>query len=319
MPLSQLDQLRALGTVVVADTGDISAIKAHMPTDATTNPSLLLAAASMPEYGHLIDDAIAFGEGDLTRTMDKLAVNFGVEILGIVSGVVSTEVDARLSFDADATVAKARELIQLYKLAGVGKDRVLIKIASTWEGMQAARILESEGIHVNMTLMFSLCQAVAAAEAGATLVSPFVGRILDWYKANSELGQYKPEDDPGVKSVREIWTYFTKFGYKTIVMGASFRNKDEILELAGCQKLTIGPKFLDELSKSCAPVSRKLDPDQAKQAAIDKLHIGERAFRWMLNENPMATEKLAQGIRAFAADTVKLEAVIQGKMRKQGQ
>jgi transaldolase len=304
---SELEQLIALGTVVVADTGDINAIKTHRPTDATTNPSLLLAAASMKEYEHLVKEAIVYGKGDVSKIMDKVAVNFGVEILGIIPGVVSTEVDARLSFDCFGTVEKAREIIRLYNEAGIDKSRILIKVASTWEGVQAAKILESENIHVNMTLMFSLCQAVAAAEAGATLVSPFVGRILDWYKANTNMTSYSSESDPGVHSVKEIWTYYKKFGYKTIVMGASFRNKEEILQLAGCEKLTIGPKFLEELSSGQGVVQRQLDPELARQAKIAKIHVDEKTFRWMLNEDPMATEKLAQGIRSFAADSVKLE------------
>ncbi|XXQ32364.1 Transaldolase [Plasmodiophora brassicae] len=313
--MTELDGLIATGTVVVADTGDINAIKLFKPTDATTNPSLLLAAASMPEYSALVDDAIKFGHGDINKTLDKLAVNFGVEILNIVPGVVSTEVDARLSFDTKATVAKARDLIALYAAAGVDKSRVLIKIASTWEGIQAAKILESEGIHCNMTLLFSIYQAVAAAEAGATLISPFVGRILDWHKASRGVKDIAAHEDPGVLSVKQIWTYYKKFGYRTIVMGASFRNKGEILELAGCDKLTIGPQFLDELSKSTGQVVRQLDVAHASAANITRLHIDESVFRFQMNEDAMATEKLAQGIRSFAADTVKLENVIKAKLK----
>lgn len=315
------NQLEALSkfTVVVADTGDINSIKKYKPTDATTNPSLLLKASQMEEYRHLLDDAIEYGkkmaaekqEEQLESTMDKLAVNFGIEILSIVPGLVSTEVDARLSFDTEATIAKARKLISLYENAGVSKDRVLIKIASTWEGIQAAKVLESEGIHVNMTLLFTMYQAVACAEAGATLISPFVGRILDWYKKTEKVDGYESHLDPGVVSVTKIYHYYKQFGHKTIVMGASFRNKGEIIELAGCDKLTIGPNFLEELKGSNDPITRKLSPEISSTAAkLEKLDITEKTFRWGMNEDAMGTEKLSEGIRVFAADTRKLESII---------
>jgi len=315
------DQLAALSkfTVVVADTGDINSIKKYKPTDATTNPSLLYQAAQMKEYKHLVDDAIAYGRKQggsdkakvLENTVDKLSVNFGVEILKIVPGLVSTEVDARLSFDVQATVAKAHKLIALYKAAGVAKERVLIKMASTWEGLQAGKLLEAEGIHVNMTLLFSFCQAVTAAENGATLISPFVGRILDWYKTAEKRDSYPPADDPGVKSVVQIYNYYKQHGYKTIVMGASFRNKAEISELAGCDKLTIGPKFLEELKNSKDALPRKLSHANANKAKkMKKVHLTEKKFRWMLNQDQMATEKLSEGIRSFYQDTVKLEELL---------
>lgn len=310
---SQLDQLKAMTTVVV-DTGDIDAIKQYTPTDATTNPSLILASIQKPQYKHLLDDALAYAKSkaktpDEQRvlTMDKVFVNFGTEILKLIPGRVSTEVDARLSFDSEASIKKAHALIELYKAAGVPRERVLIKLASTWEGAVAARQLEKEGIHCNMTLLFSLPQAIICAEAKATLISPFVGRILDWYKKDKGVAGFPATEDPGVLSVTEIYDYFKKFGYKTQVMGASFRNKDEIIELAGCDLLTIAPPLLQELSSSMDPIVKKLDAKKAAGAKIQKQNIDEKAFRWLLNDNAMATEKLAEGIRKFGEDAVKLE------------
>jgi transaldolase len=317
---SQLDQLRQF-TTVVCDTGDINSIKKYHPTDATTNPSLILKAASDPAYQHLIDDAIAYGiplsnnnVQQMTFILDKLFVNFGVEILKIVPGRVSTEVDARYSFDTQGSIQRARHIIELYEKAGVGKERVLIKLASTWEGIQAARVLQRDGIHCNMTLLFSLIQAVACAEAKATLISPFVGRILDWYKKHENKESYPAAQDPGVVSVSVIYNYYKKFNYPTQVMGASFRNKEEILELAGCDLLTIAPKLLDELAASQEPIARKLYSQDAKSLEIPKLIADEKIFRFMLNDDAMAYEKLGEGIRLFAADTLKLENQIQARM-----
>jgi len=311
--MNQLDQLKKM-TIVVADTGDFESIKAYSPTDSTTNPSLIYAASQQPQYKHLLEEAIRYAKakgGDiLTNIVDKVFVNFGLEILKLVPGRVSTEVDARLSFDVDGSIAKAKHLIALYEAAGIDRKRILIKLASTWEGVEAARQLEKEGIHCNMTLMFSLAQAIACAEAKATLISPFVGRILDWYKKAENIASYPPAQDPGVISVTEIYHYYKKFGYKTVVMGASFRNKDEILELAGCDLLTIAPSLLEELKKSEDPVPRKLDPTKIP-SEIQRIAVVEKAFRYLLNENAMATEKLAEGIRNFAKDLVKLEAYIQ--------
>ena len=306
--MSKLDELSKI-TTIVADTGEINEIKRYKPTDATTNPSLILAASEMPEYKHLVDDALAYGKGDTDKVLDKIFVNFGLEILQIVPGRVSTEVDARLSFDVEGSIAKAHNLIKLYEDAGIAKERILIKLASTWEGVQAAKVLEKEGIHCNMTLMFSLPQAIACAEAGATLISPFVGRILDWYK-KAEGKDFAPNEDPGVLSVRQIYTYYKRFGHKTQVMGASFRNSGEILELAGCDLLTIGPKFLKELGEASGDVERKLDPSVAKQEKVEKLDIDEKTFRFMVNDDAMAVEKLAEGIRKFSADIVKLEKAL---------
>lgn len=316
-----LEQLKQF-TTVVADTGDIKAIGQYKPTDATTNPSLLYAAAQMPQYASLFDDAIAYGKGhsdkldeQVEAAIDKLYVNFGVEILKIVPGRVSTEVDARLSFDKDASIAKAKQFIDLYEKAGIGKERVLIKLSSTWEGIQAAKILEADfGIHCNLTLLFAFCQAVSCAEAGVTLISPFVGRIFDWYVKNTDKKTYAPEDDPGVRSVSRIYNYYKKFGYKTVVMGASFRNTGQITELAGCDNLTISPKLLDELQKSTNVITRKLSPEKAQDLVCEKVSFDEAAFRWELNEDQMATEKLSDGIRKFAADTVKLEEIIRNKL-----
>lgn len=314
--MDTLEQLRAM-TVIVIDTGDIDAIKTYKPIDATTNPSLIFAAAQKEQYRHLIDDALAYGlshgrtdKEKRAMMMDKLFINFGLEILKIVPGRVSTEVDARLSFDVEGSINKAHALIDLYAQAGIGKERILIKLASTWEGAQAARQLEKEGIHCNMTLMFSLAQAIACAEAGATLISPFVGRILDWYKKSTGATAYAPSEDPGVQSVTQIYNYYKKFGYKTQIMGASFRNKEEIIELAGCDLLTISPQFLEELSKTNSPLTRKLEPKNASDLKIDRIDLDEKAFRLMFNEDAMATEKLSEGIRKFAEDAGKLEQFV---------
>ncbi len=310
---SQLDQLKKF-TTVVADTGDFESIRKYSPQDATTNPTLIFKAVQQDEYKPLLEKAIADNRGssgsDLPKKIiDDLLIAFGRKILEIVPGRVSTEVDARLSFDTEATVEKARYLIGLYEKHGIDRKRVLIKIASTWEGARAAEICEKEGIHCNLTLMFSLAQAIACAEAGVTLISPFVGRIYDYYKATTGK-EYKGAEDPGVQSVNTIYNYYKKFGYKTQVMGASFRNTGEILELAGCDLLTIGPEWLEELQNTEAPVTRKLSPETAKALDIQKVAVDEKAFRWLLNEEAMATDKLADGIRKFAADIVKLEGII---------
>ena len=316
MSQNQLDQLKKY-TIVVADTGDFESIKAYSPTDSTTNPSLIYAASQQAQYKHLLDDAIRYAKSkpknQLSEALDKVFVNFGLEILKLVPGRVSTEVDARLSFDLEASLAKARHIIALYEAAGIDRKRILIKLASTWEGIQAAKLLEKEGIHCNMTLMFSLAQAIGCAEAKATLISPFVGRILDWHKKNDGVASYAPHEDPGVKSVTTIYRYYKKFGYKTQIMGASFRNKDEITELAGCDLLTIAPALLEELKESTAPLSRKLDPSTPSD--LKQIHLDEKGFRWMLNEDPMATDKLAEGIRNFAKDIVKLEKALQTSLR----
>ncbi|MDX2108647.1 MAG: transaldolase [Verrucomicrobiota bacterium] len=316
---SLLHQLKSM-TVVVADTGDFSTMRQYGPRDATTNPSLIYRAVLKPEYMPLLEDAVAStekaGTGDvrIDAVIDHLLVLFGLEILKIVPGRVSTEVDARLSFDTEATLAKARHLVHLYEMHGITRDRILIKIASTWEGIQAARVLEKEGIHVNLTLLFSLAQAAAAADARATLISPFVGRILDYYKKDTGR-DYTPAEDPGVLSVTQIYHYYKKHGIKTEVMGASFRNIGEITELAGCDLLTISPNLLEELAKSTAPLPRKLDPTRSGEASsLGLLHLDEKAFRWQLNDDPMATSKLAEGIRLFAADTEKLEAIVEQEL-----
>jgi transaldolase len=316
MAKNQLEQLKTM-TTVVADTGDIGSIQQYAPQDATTNPSLILAAAQNPIYRPLIDDAIAFGKAHGStpkerkeQTMDKLFVNFGCEILKIVPGRVSTEVDARLSFDTEASIRKAHSLVKLYGAQGITPDRILIKLASTWEGAEAAKVLEKEGIHCNMTLLFSLPQAIICAEANATLISPFVGRILDWYKKEKGVKEYAPAEDPGVISVTQIYEYFKKFGYKTQVMGASFRNVGEILELAGCDLLTIAPSLLQELQSSTTLVEKKLDATRAASHTIEKLQLDEKGFRWLLNENAMATEKLSEGIRKFGEDAIKLEKAL---------
>jgi transaldolase len=317
--MNELDQLKQL-TTVVADTGDFATLKQYAPQDATTNPSLILKAATMPEYAHLLDAAIAAGKKSglsgtplVKEVVDQLLVGFGCEILNIVPGRVSTETDANLSFDAGALVAKAHKFIDLYAKRGIQRERILIKIATTWEGVRAAEVLQREGINCNMTLLFSLVQAVACAEANARLISPFVGRILDWYKAKT--GQiYSAIDDPGVQSVTEIYNYYKTFGHTTEVMGASFRNKGEILELAGCDLLTISPALLGELKQGTGTVTRKLNPDNARKAALAKVDVSEKSFRWLLNENAMATEKTAEGIRLFAADTLKLEQFIESRV-----
>lgn len=310
--MTKLQQLREM-TVVVADTGELPAIAEYKPQDATTNPSLLLKVAQDSAYSEIIDRAVATANGDLIDAVDNFAVDIGVEILKIIPGRVSTEVDARLSFDTQATVEKARKLISLYKDRGIEKDRILIKIASTWEGIKAAEQLEQEGINCNLTLLFSFAQAVACAEAGVFLISPFVGRILDWYKANGEQQSYAPEQDPGVVSVTKIYNYYKQHGYQTIVMGASFRNVGEIEALAGCDYLTIGPNYLEALRNDNGSLERRLSP-QSTGEPQSKLSLDEKSFRWMQNEDAMATEKLAQGIRAFAADQVKLEQLIQPKL-----
>ena len=313
--MSQLDELKKY-TVVVADTGDFESMRAFTPQDATTNPSLILQAAGKPQYRHLIDQAIAEHKGSaftgpslLDSVIDRVLILFGKEILKIVPGRVSTEVDARLSFDTDGTVTKARKLIADYAREGIAKERILIKIASTWEGIKAAEILQKEGINCNLTLLFSLAQAVACAEGGIKLISPFVGRILDWFKASTKQ-EYTASEDPGVISVTEIYHYYKKHGHATEVMGASFRNKGEITELAGCDLLTIAPSLLAELAASDEPLVRKLDPAASAAMDIPKRVYDEKTFRLELNDDAMATEKTAQGIRNFSIDIVKLEKVL---------
>ena len=313
--MNQLDQLKQ-HTVVVADTGDFETMKAYRPQDATTNPSLILAASQKAEYKPLVDKAIADHKGSslsgvklADAVIDSILVNFGIEILKIVPGRVSTEVDARLSFDTEATIAKARQIIALYEKLGVGRERILIKIASTWEGIKAAEVLQKEKINCNLTLLFSLAQAIACAEGGIRLISPFVGRILDWFKKSSGK-DFTTTEDPGVKSVAEIFNYYKHFDYTTEVMGASFRNKGEITELCGCDLLTISPALLGELQSASEPLTKKLDAAAAKSAKIERIKCDEKSFRWMLNEDAMATEKTAEGIRNFAKDIVKLEQQI---------
>ena len=315
---TQLDSLRSM-TVVVADTGDIDAIKKYQPQDATTNPSLILSASALPQYTPLIDEAITYAKAQsadkaqqLIDAEDKLAVNIGLEILKIVPGRISTEVDARLSYDTQATVEKARKLIALYNAAGISNDRILIKIASTWQGIRAAEILEKEGINCNLTLLFSEAQARACAEAGVYLISPFVGRILDWYKANTDKKEYAPAEDPGVISVTKIYNYYKEYGYKTVVMGASFRNVGEIIELAGCDRLTIAPALLKELQENSTALVRKLDYKGEVKAKPQPLTEAE--FYWQHNSDAMAVEKLAEGIRKFAVDQEKLEAMLSAKL-----
>lgn len=317
--LNQLDQLKRF-TRVVADTGDFATLKQYEPEDATTNPSLILKAAQMPEYKHLVEKGVAETKKlglsrhpMAARVVDQLLILFGVEILKIIPGRVSTETDAALSFDAQGLITKARQFISMYEQNGIGRERVLIKIASTWEGIRAAELLQKDGIHCNMTLLFSLTQAIACAEAGAKLISPFVGRILDWHKKSTGK-DYVPAEDPGVQSVRAIYAYYKKFGYKTEVMGASFRNVGEILELAGCDLLTISPQLLGELKASTAPVERKLSPEIARQSKLERITLDEKTFRWLLNEDAMATEKTAEGIRNFHADAMKLERFVLEKL-----
>jgi transaldolase len=316
---TQLDQLKKF-TKVVADSGDFATLKEFAPQDATTNPSLIFKAAQMPEYQFIVDKAIAdnktkfSGQELLARVLDDLLILFGLEILKIVPGRVSTETDANFSFDTAALVAKAHRFIGLYQAHGIGRERVLIKIASTWEGIRAAEILQREGINCNLTLLFSLAQAVACAEAKVKLISPFVGRIMDWYKAK-EKKDFAPAEDPGVISVKEIYSYYKKFGHATEVMGASFRNVGEIQELAGCDLLTISPQLLGELQKSTAPLPRKLSPEIARDSKIEKIPLDEKKFRWLFNENAMATEKTSEGIRLFNADAVKLAQFIAAKLK----
>ena len=313
---SKLDQLRKI-TTVVADTGDLEAIKAWQPQDATTNPSLLLKAAMIEEYNPLLDDAIAYGEKNgtdsqhqLDLSCDYLACAIGNEILKHVPGRVSTEVDARLSFNTDATIKRALRIMELYDTHGISNDRVLIKIASTWEGIQAAKVLEAQGIQCNLTLLFDFAQAKAAADAGAFLISPFVGRILDWYKANTDQDDYASNQDPGVLSVKNIYDHYKSHGYATVVMGASFRNTGEIEELAGCDRLTISPQLLEQLDQDQGTLERKLSPAKASE---NRAILSEEAFRWEMNESAMATEKLAEGIRNFAADQIELEQLLKAK------
>jgi transaldolase len=307
--MNALDQLKRF-TTVVADTGDFNAMRAYAPRDATTNPTLILKAAQKPEYRALLAQTVAAHPDETAAGVcDRLLVRFGQEILSIVPGRVSTEVDARLSFDGEATLARARRIVGLYDEAGIGRERVLIKVASTWEGIRAAEVLENEGIHCNLTLLFSFAQAVACADAGVTLISPFVGRIFDWYRKRDGV-DYAPDDDPGVQSVRRIYGYFKKFGYPTEVMGASFRNTGQVLALAGCDLLTISPELLEALRDATQAVERRLDPARAREEAVERVRFDEKQFRWALNEDAMATEKLAEGIRHFAADVVKLEALV---------
>lgn len=310
---NQLDQLKEY-TTVVADTGDFAVMKEFTPQDATTNPSLILKVAEMPAYKHLVDQAVSEKKDEgVEAVMDRILILFGLEILKIVPGRVSTEVDARLSFNTEATVKKAKELIAAYAAEGISKDRVLIKIASTWEGIKAAEELEKEGIHCNLTLLFSFAQAVACAEAKVQLISPFVGRIYDWYKNDTGI-DYVGADDPGVQSVTKIYNYYKKYGYQTEVMGASFRNKGQITELAGCDLLTISPGLLAELAESTEEVTENLSQASAESCDLEKISLDESAFRFLHNEDPMAIEKTAHGIRAFSADITKLEVLIQGML-----
>ncbi|BBL70155.1 transaldolase [Methylogaea oryzae] len=323
MAKNLLEQLREM-TVVVADTGDIQAIETYKPRDATTNPSLITAAAQMPQYQGIVDETLKKARADLgagaaaaqvvSLAFDRLAVSFGLKILEIIPGRVSTEVDARLSYDADATVAKGRDLIAQYEAAGVSRERVLIKIAATWEGIQAAAVLEKEGIHTNLTLLFGLHQAIACAENGITLISPFVGRILDWYKKDTGRDSYPPAEDPGVLSVTKIYNYYKKFGYKTEVMGASFRNVGEITELAGSDLLTIAPSLLGELQATEGELPRKLDPAKAASASIEKITMDKATFDRMHAEDRMATEKLAEGIDGFTKALVTLEELLAARL-----
>ena len=310
--MSTLDRLKSM-TTVVADTGDFNSIKEHEPRDATTNPSLLYAAAQMPAYGHLLEKTLKQSSADLRDQdthmrplLERLAVNFAKEILAIVPGRVSVEVDATLSFDTEGTMETARRIIALFEKEGIERSRILIKIAATWEGIRAAEVLEKEGIRCNLTLLFSFVQAVACAEAGVQLISPFVGRILDWHKADRGVDSIPAPEDPGVLSLKKIYNYYKRFGYETEIMGASFRNTGEIKELAGCDLLTISPKLLRELSAEDEALPRKLDPEHARSLELEKISLDEKTFRWMLNENAMATEKLAEGIRRFTADLRRL-------------
>jgi transaldolase len=318
--MNLLEQLKKQSKIV-ADSGDFESIKTFKPLDATTNPSLIYAAAQDNKYSYLINEALVFAKSkstdkqkQLSIAMDRLFVNFGLEILKIVPGRVSTEVDARLSFDTEGSVSKALELIALYHENGIDRKRILIKVASTWEGIKAAEILTKEGIHCNLTLLFSMPQAIACAEAGVQLISPFVGRVLDWFKKNMPDQSYTPVSEPGVLLVKSIYNYYKKFGYKTEIMSASFRNTGEIIELAGCDLMTIAPSLLSELEKAEGTVERKLVPEKAKASDIEKIELDEKKFRWLLNEDAMATEKLAEGIRKFTEDIVKLENMLRGKI-----
>lgn len=318
--MNSLEQLKKY-TKVVADTGDFQSINQFKPVDSTTNPSLIYASAQDSKYAQLVENALVDAKKyssdtkiQVEHALDVLAVNFGLEILKIVPGRVSTEVDARLSFDTEKTIEKARKLIGLYKVAGIDKSRILVKIAATWEGIQAAEILEKEAIHTNLTLLFSEVQAVACAEAGVQLISPFVGRILDWYKKDRGVDSIPAQEDPGVLSVSSIFNYFKKYGHETEIMGASFRSKEEIIELAGCDLLTISPSLLAELENIELNIEPKLIAENAKNMSIEKIATDEASFRWQMNEDAMATEKLAEGIRKFSADLVKLESFIEGEM-----
>jgi len=309
--MNQLEQLKQF-TTVVADTGDFQSIQAYTPRDATTNPSLILKAVQKDEYKPLLEKAVRDNlDRSTSDTIDHLLVAFGKQILRVIPGRVSTEIDAGLSFDTEGSIAKGRELIKLYEAAGIERARVLIKMAATWEGIRAAQVLEKEGSHCNMTLLFSLGQAIACAEAGAQLISPFVGRIYDWYKKSTGI-EYTPSEDPGVQSVKRIYNYYRKFGYSTEVMGASFRNTGQILELAGCDLLTISPDLLQKLADTDGKIERKLSPENAPSAGVVKISLDEKKFRFQLNEDQMATEKLSEGIRAFCADTGKLKQIISG-------
>lgn len=315
--MNSLEQLKKL-TTVVADTGDFNSMEKYKPVDATTNPSLIYQAAQNPKYKHLIDDAVSYakasgftGDRRMRSCIEKLFVNFGLEILKIVPGRVSTEVDARLSFRIYDTISYAKSLIRLYEKEGVSRDRILIKVAATWEGIKAAEILEKEGIHTNLTLLFSKTQAIACAEAGVQLISPFVGRILDWHKQTKGVDHIPAPEDPGVLSVTEIYNYYKKFGYQTEIMGASFRNKEEIIELAGCDLLTISPSLLEELENSDIEILPKLTLENAQKSKLSKINLDEMNFRWMMNEDPMATIKLSEGIRNFSKDLRKLELLIE--------
>jgi transaldolase len=312
MSQSVLEQLKE-HTVVVADTGDFSSIEQYAPRDATTNPSLILKASKQADYSSLVDQVVRTsvqnGKRDVDEVMDQLLVQFGLSILKVVPGRVSTEVDARLSFDFDASLEKARTIISLYEKNGISRDRILIKLATTWEGVAVSKVLEQEGIHTNMTLLFSLVQAVACAEAGSQLISPFVGRILDWHRKQYDR-DYEGIEDPGVQSVIQIFNYYKKFGYPTEVMGASFRNTGEIKELVGCDLLTIGPKLLEQMQQDFSPIEVKLNERKAKESNLEKIEINEPTFRFLLNEDPMATEKLAEGIRKFSADVRSLEELL---------
>lgn len=308
--MTALDQLKQ-HTTIVADTGDFQAMQAFAPQDATTNPSLILKAVQQDAYKPLLEQVVrAHKDKPTSEIIDHLLIAFGLKILDIIPGRVSTETDARLSFDTQATIDKGRSLIKLYEAAGIDRQRILIKIASTWEGIEAARVLEQEGIHCNLTLLFSMSQAIACADARVQLISPFVGRIYDWYKKST--GQeYVGDNDPGVQSVKRIYTYYRKFGYQTEVMGASFRNTSQIIALAGCDLLTISPDLLKQLAESDVTVERQLDPATAQNAQIDKITLDEKTFRFQLNEDAMGTEKLAEGIRAFSADAIKLDKIVE--------